>query len=169
MRTSDPGRCSTTRGFTLLELLVVLVVMALLTSLVAINGTPDPRQQLAEEASRVGLLVALAGDESRIRQQPIQWEADLLGYRFVSQSGGERMLLTGDDLLHERTWRRPLTRLSITRDGQTRVLLSREAPALSAPIAREWVQSRWRIELADDLAAVAFDFDETGIGRLAGR
>jgi general secretion pathway protein H len=174
MRISDPGRCSgapgrraAAAGFTLLELLIVLVVMALLMSLVAVNAVPDPRQQLAEQARRVGLLLAMATDETRIRQQPLSWEADLRGYRFVSQAGGERVLLTGDDLLHERDWQRPLTRLSITRDGHTLALVSRDAPALSVPIAREWVQPRWRIELADGDASVAVDFDENGIGSVA--
>jgi len=151
-------------GFTLLELLVVLVLMALLTSLISINAVPDPRQQLAEQARRIGLLLAMASDETRIRQQPLAWEADLRGYRFVSLSGGERVLLAGDDLLHERDWQRPLSRLAITRDGQTRALLDPGAPALSVPIAREWVQSRWSLELDDGTAAVAVDFDENGIG-----
>jgi general secretion pathway protein H len=175
MRTSAPGRCSGApgrrgwpAGFTLLELLIVLVLMALLTSLVAINATPDPRQQLAEQAQRVGLLLAMATDETRIRQQPLSWEADLHGYRFVSEAGGERTLLTGDDLLHERDWQRPLTRLAITRDGRTLALVSQDAPALRVPIAREWVQPRWRIELADGTANVAVDFDENGIGSVAG-
>ncbi len=149
-------------------MLVVLVLIAALTSLVSINGAPDPRQSLTEEARRLGLLLALASDETRIRQQPISWEADLRGYRFVSRAGAERQLLTGDDLLHERQWERPLTRLSVTRDGQSQTLLSADAPALSLRIAREWVQPRWRIELADGGASVALDFDENGIGNIAG-
>jgi len=177
MRTLDPGRCNRAaspaaaghrlEGFTLLEVLVVLVLIALLTTLISINGTPDPRQQLAEQARRLGLLLAMASEETRVQQRPLTWEADLRGYRFVSVAGGERQLLTGDELLHERTWDRPLTGLSITRDGQTRTLLSQDAPALSVPIAHEWVQPRWRIELADGSAAVAVDFDENGIGSLA--
>ena len=87
--------------------------------------------------------------------------------RRKDEAGGERQLLTGDDLLHERNWERPLTRLSITHDGQSQALLSLDAPALRLPIAREWVQPRWRIELADGVAAVAVDFDENGIGSAA--
>lgn len=155
------------RGFTLLELLVVLVLMALLTSLVSISAAPDPKQQLAEQARRIGLLMSMAADESRIRQQPLALEADLRGYRFVSEEGGDRQLLGDDELLHERSWMRPLTRLAVVRDGQARVLVSADAPALNVPIAREWVQPRWRMELADGVAAVAVEFDENGIGALA--
>jgi general secretion pathway protein H len=155
------------RGFTLLEVLVVLVLMALLTSLVSLNATPDPRQQLAEQARRIGLLMSMAADESRIRQQPLALEADLRGYRFVSEVGGDRQLLSDDEMLHERSWQRPLTRLAVLRDGQARILVSADAPALNVPIAREWVQSRWRMELADGAAVVAVDFDENGVGALA--
>src|SRR5690242_1673772 len=110
MPISEAGRSSTvfparavsasSRGFTLLELLVVLVLMAVATSLISISATPDPRQSLTEQARRLGLLLTLASDEARIRQQPISWEGDLNGYRFVSEAGGERQLLSDDDLLH---------------------------------------------------------------------
>ena len=160
------SRCE--RGFTLLELLVVLVLMAVATTLISINATPDPRQSLVEEAQRLGQLVTLASDEARIRQQPISWEGDLNGYRFVSEPGGERRLLNDDDLLHERTWQRPLTLLAVSREGQLpQTLLRPDAPALRLPIAREWVQPRWKIEIADGTADVSVEFDENGIGHVA--
>jgi general secretion pathway protein H len=168
MRTSVPGRSSRPRGFTLLELLIVIVLIAVLTSVITLSATTDPRQALTEQAQRLGLLLTLASDEARIRQQPITWEGDLNGYRFVSEAGGERRLLGDDDLLRERNWPRALTRLAIARDGQPQqALLSAGAPALRLPIAREWVQPRWRIELADGVAMVAVEFDENGIGRVA--
>jgi general secretion pathway protein H len=152
----------------LLELLVVLVLIAVVTTVISISATPDPRQSLTEEAQRLGLLLSLASDEARIRQQPISWEGDLNGYRFVSEAGGERQLLSDDDLLRERSWQRPLTLLSISRDGQLpQAVISGDAPALRLPIAREWVQPRWKIELADGAADVVVDFDENGIGRVA--
>jgi general secretion pathway protein H len=157
-------------GFTLLELLVVLVLIAVVTSVISISVTPDPRQSLTEQAQRLGLLLSLASDEARLRQQPISWEGDLNGYRFVTEAGGERQLLSNDDELRERTWQRPLTLLSITREGQLpQALLSQDAPALRLPIAREWVQPRWKIEMADGSADVIVDFDENGIGHVETR
>jgi general secretion pathway protein H len=172
MRTLEAG-CSSRvgrrlDGFTLLELLVVLILIAVFTSMISISAAPDPRQALTEQAQRLGLLLTLASDEARIRQQPISWEGDLRGYRFVTEVGGERRLLSEDDMLHERTWPGPLTRLAIWREGQLeQALLSPGAPALRLPIAREWVQPRWRIELADGAADVSVEFDENGIGRVA--
>jgi general secretion pathway protein H len=165
-----PARAS--RGFTLLELLVVIVLAGLLLSIVTISVTPDERQSLAREGQRIGHLFALAADEARIRAEPIVWEADLRGYRFVTEVGGERQLITQDDLLRERPWERPLTRLAIypgTATAPSEVLLDPAAPAVRVPIAREWVQTRWRLELTSDVASVAVDFDEAGKGHVATR
>ncbi|HXF47039.1 MAG TPA: GspH/FimT family pseudopilin [Burkholderiaceae bacterium] len=158
------------RGFTLLELLVVMVLAGILLSIVTISVTPDPRQSLAREARRIGQLLALAADEARIRQQPIVWEADVNGYRFVAEVAGERQLLTGDDLLRERRWERPLTRLALVEQGAkqpSQVVLGPGAPPVRVQIAREWIQPRFRLELANDLAQVAVEFDESGRGTLA--
>jgi general secretion pathway protein H len=152
-------------GFTLLEMLVVIVLAGILVTMVTISVTPDPSQQLTREAQRVGQLMALAADESRIRQQPIVWEADLNGYRFVTEVAGERQLVTGDDMLRERKWERPLTRLAVLDGGgpqPAQVLLGPGAPPARMAIAREWIQPRWRLELASEEVAVRVDFDESG-------
>lgn len=155
------------RGFTLLELLVVIVLAGILLSIVTITVTPDERQLLARDAERVGQLFALAADESRIRQQPIFWEADLSGYRFVTLAGGERKLVSGDDLLRERAWREPLRTLALHAAGggqRAQVVLGPGAPPLRMAIAREWIQAPMRLELATAAAQVAIDFDERGRG-----
>ena len=167
MQRLPPSRAA---GFTLLELMVVIVLAGILISLVTINITPDPRQQLQREAQRVGQLMGLAADESRIRQQPIVWEADLHGYRFVTESGGERRLLTGDDMLRERVWETPLTRLAVLDNGgpqPAQVLLGPGAPPARVAIAREWIQPRWRLELTNEDGSVRIDFDEAGRAVLA--
>jgi general secretion pathway protein H len=153
-------------GFTLLEMLLVLVIMAVLASIITINAAPDPRQALAREAQRIGQLMALASDEVRLRQQPIVWEADLRGYRFLIGSGSDQRQLDDDDLLRERRWQEPLTRLSVIdpADGSAQTLLGNDAPPLKVPVAREWVQPRWRLQLATDAASVAVDFDANGHG-----
>jgi len=157
------------RGFTLLELLVVIVLAGILLSIVTISVAPDDRQQLAREAERVGQLFALAADEARIRQQPIYWEADLNGYRFVTIVAGERRLVSGDDLLRERAWREPLQTLAMVPAGAQRpsqVLLGPGAPPLRVAIAREWIQQPLRLELTTASAQVAIDFDERGRGKV---
>jgi general secretion pathway protein H len=163
------ARRARSRGFTLLELLVVIVLAGILLSIVTISVAPDDRQQLAREAERVGQLFALAADEARIRQQPIYWEADLNGYRFVTIVAGERRLVSGDDLLRERAWREPLQTLAMVPAGAQRpsqVLLGPGAPPLRVAIAREWIQQPLRLELTTASAQVAIDFDERGRGKV---
>jgi general secretion pathway protein H len=163
--TPKPASVPRCAGFTLLEMLVVIVLAGILLSIVTINVTPDPKQALTREAQRVGQLMTLAADEARIRQQPIAWEADLRGYRFITEIGGERRLLTGDDLLRERQWEKPLSRLAVT-DGAgpqpAQVLLAAGAPPLRIPVAREWIHPRWRLEIANEDGTVRVDFDEAG-------
>lgn len=159
-------------GFTLLEMLVVIVLAGILLSIVTVSVTPDPRQKLQREAERVGQLLALAADESRIRQQPIVWEADLRGYRFVTETGGERQLLTDDDLLRERAWETPMTRLAVLEGSSAhpaQALLGPSAPPLRIAVAREWVQPRWRLELTNDDGSVLVEFDAAGRAAVARR
>jgi len=151
----------------LLEMLVVIVLAGILLSIVTISVTPDDRQQLGREARRVGQLLSMAAEESRIRQQPIVWEADLRGYRFVTEVAGERRLLAGDDLLRERLWDRELKALAYYeagRQGPTQVLLGPGAPPLRIAVAREFVQSPWRIEIESEVGRAVLDIDEAGRG-----
>jgi general secretion pathway protein H len=165
-------RPTVSRGFTLLELLVVIVLAGILLSVLTISVSTDERQELAREARRVGQLFALAADEARIRQLPIYWEADLTGYRFVTIVGGERRLLASDDLLRERAWREPLHTLALVPAGAeqpSQILLGPGAPPLRVAIAREWIQQPIRLELATASAKVAIDFDERGLGTIEPR
>ncbi len=145
-------------------MLLVLVLMAVLTTLVSISTRPDPHRALVEQAERVGLLMSLASDESRMRRQPIDWEADLHGYRFVIASGDDRTTFAGDDMLRERRWDPPLTRLAVVdlASGTARTLVNPTAPPLRVSAGHEWVQPRWRLELGNELASVTVDFDANG-------
>jgi general secretion pathway protein H len=81
MPISAPGICSR-RGFTLLELLVVLLIMGLFAGLVAAVSHPDERTQLRVEAERLAQLLELAAAESRLTGKPLAWTADGARYQF---------------------------------------------------------------------------------------
>jgi general secretion pathway protein H len=152
-------------GFTLLEMLVVIVLAGILVSIVTINVAPDPKRNLQREAQRIGQLMGLAADEARIRQLPIAWEADLRGYRFITEAGGERRMVTGDDLLRERAWEKPMTRVAVLDNAgpqPAQVLLGPGAPPVRMAVGREWLQPRWRLELVNEDGEVRIEFDEAG-------
>ncbi len=74
------------RGFTLLEVLVVVVIVALLVSVVAVRLAPDARQSLREEAARLAAVLAHARDEAIVTGAPLAWQSAGTGYRFVRRA-----------------------------------------------------------------------------------
>ena len=107
-------RAICTRGFTLLELLVVLVIAGILIGMVAFNAMPGERQALQSEAQRVALLLQLARDEAIVRNRPIAFEAENDRYRFLVRNGNKWELITQDELLRERAFQRAPLVLSIS-------------------------------------------------------
>ncbi|VWD58759.1 type II secretion system protein GspH [Burkholderia lata] len=102
-RASRGARRHRARGFTLLEMLVVLVIAGLLVSLASLSLTRNPRTDLREEAQRIALLFETAGDEAQVRARPIAWQPTAHGFHFdVSSPDGWRTLR--DDLLRPRDW-----------------------------------------------------------------
>lgn len=91
------------RGFTLIEMLVVLLVMGLLAGLVTTSATPDDRALLRVEAERLAQLINLAATESRLTGKAVAWTANGPGYRFWRFSEASDWLPIGDDVLRART------------------------------------------------------------------
>ena len=104
------------RGFTLLEMLVVLVIAGLLVSLASLSLTRNPRTDLNEEAQRLALLFESAGDEAQVRARPVSWLPLDGGFRFdIHTSDGWRPLR--DDLLGPRRWEGGVTGVTIEYPG----------------------------------------------------
>lgn len=92
------------RGFTLIEMLVVLLIMSLLVGLVSTIAQPDDRTLLRVEAERLAQLMEVAATQSRFTGKSIAWTADGPGYRFWQFSEDLGWFeIVNDDLLHART------------------------------------------------------------------
>lgn len=144
------------RGFTLLELLIVLVIVGIVMGIVTFNALPDERQQLTNDAQRLALLMQLARDEAIVRNQPVAFESDAQGYRFLVRDENRWLVLEGDSMLHPRAYKRSPLALSINPPtaGQTnplRLVFGRE------PVDRPFV-----LTLATAQAAVAIRADGVG-------
>lgn len=70
------------RGFTLIEMLVVLMIMGLFIGLVSTISRPDDRAVLQLEADRLAQFLDFAGTEARLTGKPIAWTGEESGYRF---------------------------------------------------------------------------------------
>lgn len=93
-------------GFTLMELLVVLVIIAIGVSTVVVALRPDPRAMVREEGDRLAVLLGLASEESTLGGTAMAWVGRADGYEFqareITDLGPDWRVLRGDDLLHPR-------------------------------------------------------------------
>lgn len=76
------GRYAGQGGFTLVELLVVLVVIGIALGMVAVQLMPDERAVLRNEAERLALLLENAGMEARATGRSMAWSGERSQYRF---------------------------------------------------------------------------------------
>jgi general secretion pathway protein H len=89
-------------GFTLLELMVVLVVVGIMLGLVTVNSFPNKQQALQRDAQRIALLLQLAREEAIVRNKQVAFELDNDGYRFYVRHNDKWELLADNDLFRER-------------------------------------------------------------------
>ena len=92
------------RGFTLLEMLVVLVVASIMLTVVTLNLMPSAQTVLREESQRLALLMENGAMSSQAGGQPLAWSGTGNSYRFWKRSKeGEWLRIELDNLLHPRT------------------------------------------------------------------
>ena len=143
-------------GFTLVELLVVLVIIGITLGLATLNAIPSPRQDLENEAKRIALLLQLARDEAIVRNRLVAFEANGERYRFMVRGDTGWVPVTRDDLLRERSFKNPPLRLLLEPSGtggpdMLRITFGRE------PVDRPFV-----LTLASGANAVAIRADGVG-------
>lgn len=144
-------------GFTLLELLVVLVIAGLTLGMVSFNAMPSERQVLVKESQRIALLLQLARDEAIVRNRPIAFQADDQGYRFLMREENIWQALTNDDLLRDRSFQRPPVAVAIDPPPP--------GPLLRVVFGREPVDKPFVLTLSSGDSNVAIRAD--GIGHFS--
>ena len=147
-------------GFTLVELLVVMVIIGITLGLATLNAIPSPRQDLENEARRIALLLQLARDEAIVRNRLVAFEANGERYRFMVRGDTGWEPVTRDDLLRERSFKNPPLRLVLEPSGSGAG--SGGLDMLRITFGREPVDRPFVLTLASGANAVAIRADGVG-------
>ncbi|MGZ3183238.1 MAG: GspH/FimT family pseudopilin [Telluria sp.] len=144
------------RGFTLVELMVVMVIIGITLGLVTVNAIPSPRQNLQAEAQRIALLLQLARDEAIVRNAPVAFEAERDRYRFLVRGEQRWSVVTDSDLLRERPFKNAPVVLTLDPPG------AGGGSPLRIVFGREPVDKPFTLTLADGDNMVAIRADGVG-------
>lgn len=91
------------RGFTLLELLVVLVLLGIITTLAVLAmGSGGLNRKLEQEGRRFIALIDLAGDEAILHGRELGIDFNQTQYRFLSMVEGEWLPYRDDKIFRAR-------------------------------------------------------------------
>lgn len=123
MRDSPVFSSRRSAGFTLLELMVVLVLVGIIFSFAMLSlGGDDLADLMEQETRRLGTLLDLVSDEAVLRGEEMAVHFTETGYEFLILNGDRWQAPAGDHLLQAR---------SLPADIEIRLEVDGDAPGLT--------------------------------------
>jgi len=148
-------------GFSLIEVMIVLVIIGIATAAISVSVAPDPAEPLRLDARELAQRFTAAQHEVRVDGRVIAWEARGDGYQFVRgtwavapgsvvplvSTAGELDHFEQDDALRPRRWHAGAVEVS---------------PPTPLLFASEWIGTPWRLQLRTGPHTVTIVRDATG-------
>ena len=107
------------RGFTLVEVLVAVTVIAIAAGAAVVAWRGDPRIDAAREARRFAGALEYAAARAQWRRETLAVQADGRGWRFLQRTDAARWsTIVDDEVLAPRTLPEPLSILPMQYAGQ---------------------------------------------------
>ncbi|NJJ60957.1 general secretion pathway protein H [Pseudomonas sp. SJZ103] len=143
------------QGFTLIELMVVLVIIGIASAAISLTIKPDPLHLLRKDAERLSQLLQVAQAEARADGRPITWRADAKGFRFNrrNDAGNGVEAFQGDTQLRPRLWESTPMHINIE-------------PRQTLVLDAEWINPPVRIVLSDGQHSLSLQRDTAGLMRV---
>lgn len=143
------------QGFTLIELMVVLVIIGIASAAISLSIKPDPLHLLRKDAERLSQLLQVAQAEAHADGRPITWRGDAKGFRFSRQTDDGQGIETfkHDDQLRPRLWDSTSMQISIE-------------PRQTLVLNAEWINPPLRVVLSDGQHSLSLQRDAAGLMRV---